>query len=322
MFEIEFERPEHQAAIDALLDLSFGPGRYAKTAQRLREGNRAIPELCYVAFANDVTGDGKVERRMVGSLSFWPVVIGGVPGLMLGPLAVEPRLRGQGCGVKLMQRGLADAEALGYRLVILVGDAPYYAKVGFAPVPPGRRFRGRSWPDHEACAGDARGACSEDARHIGGIVAIACELGGERRIGRQCLETLCLPVGLRIVDGNEGKPGKALPGGDLPQPRDEQAAEAKTARPCRQRNVVEEEAVGLGGEAAEQAVQRGGPAEDHGMRDRIAERAGLAFGDEAALRKEREPFGRDGDVLGIGGMDDLRDLIDRAEIRLPHRAPV
>ena len=138
MFEIEFERPEHQAAIDALLDLSFGPGRYAKTAQRLREGNRAIPELCYVAFANDVTGDGKVERRMVGSLSFWPVVIGGVPGLMLGPLAVEPRLRGQGCGVKLMQRGLSDAEALGYRLVILVGDAPYYAKVGFVPVPPGR----------------------------------------------------------------------------------------------------------------------------------------------------------------------------------------
>ncbi len=57
---------------------------------------------------------------------------------MLGPLAVEPQLRGKGCGIKLMQRGLADAKALGYRLVILVGDEPYYVKVGFGPVPPGR----------------------------------------------------------------------------------------------------------------------------------------------------------------------------------------
>ena len=133
MFEIEAERPEHRPAIEALLDLSFGPGRYAKTAQRLREGNHPIPELCYVAF----TGEG-AERRMVGSLSFWPVVIGGVPGLMLGPLAVDPALRGKGCGIKLMEKGLADAKKLGYRLVILVGDAPYYAKVGFGPVPPGR----------------------------------------------------------------------------------------------------------------------------------------------------------------------------------------
>jgi predicted N-acetyltransferase YhbS len=137
MFEIEQERPEHAAAIEALLDLSFGPGRYAKTAQRLREGNTAVPELCYVAFANEVTDHG-VERRMVGALSFWPIVIGGVDGLMLGPLAVEPQLRGKGCGINLMRRGLADAKALGYRLVILVGDEPYYVKVGFGPVPPGR----------------------------------------------------------------------------------------------------------------------------------------------------------------------------------------
>lgn len=133
MFEIEAERPEHRPAIEALLDLSFGPGRYAKTAQRLREGNEPAPGLSYVAF----TGEG-AERRMVGALSFWPVVIGGVPGLMLGPLAVDPVLRGKGCGIKLMERGLADAKKLGHRLVILVGDAPYYAKVGFGPVPPGR----------------------------------------------------------------------------------------------------------------------------------------------------------------------------------------
>jgi predicted N-acetyltransferase YhbS len=133
MFEIEHERPEHAAEIDALLDLSFGPGRYAKTAQRLREGNTAVPDLCYVAFR----GTGP-ERRLVGALSFWPIAIGGVSGLMLGPLAVVPALRGQGAGINLMQRGLADAKALGYRLVILVGDQSYYVKVGFGPVPPGR----------------------------------------------------------------------------------------------------------------------------------------------------------------------------------------
>lgn len=133
MFEIEAERPEHGPAIEALLDLSFGPGRYAKAAQRLREGNEPVAALRYVAFSGE--GD---ERRMVGALSFWPVVIGGVPGLMLGPLAVEPQLRGKGCGIRLMEKGLADAKALGYRLVILVGDAPYYVRVGFGPVPPGR----------------------------------------------------------------------------------------------------------------------------------------------------------------------------------------
>lgn len=133
MFEIFHEQPEHAADIEALLDLSFGPGRYAKAAQRLREGNKPIRELCYVAFQ----GEG-AERRLVGSLTFWPVNIGGVPGLMLGPLAVVPAIRGQGVGINLMKRGLEDAKAMGFRLVILVGDQNYYVKVGFGPVPPGR----------------------------------------------------------------------------------------------------------------------------------------------------------------------------------------
>lgn len=133
MFTIELERPEHAPEIEALLDDAFGPGRYAKAAQRLREGNTSIPELSYVAYA----GEGEA-REMIGALSFWPILIGGEPGLMLGPLAVKPQLRGKGCGIKLMEKGLADAKAMGYRLVILVGDAPYYARVGFGPVPPGR----------------------------------------------------------------------------------------------------------------------------------------------------------------------------------------
>lgn len=133
MFDIEHQRPEHEADIDALLDLSFGPGRYAKTAQRLREGNTAVPELAYVAHQ----GEG-AERRLVGSLTFWPCNIGGVPGLMLGPLAVVPAIRGQGVGINMMRRGLDDAKAMGFKLVILVGDQNYYVKVGFGPVPPGR----------------------------------------------------------------------------------------------------------------------------------------------------------------------------------------
>jgi predicted N-acetyltransferase YhbS len=133
MFDIEHERPEHLADIEALLDLSFGPGRYAKAAQRIREGNTAVPELCYVAH---MTEGGK--RTLVGSLSFWPCNIGGVPGLMLGPLAVVPAIRGQGVGINMMRRGLDDAKAMGFRLVFLVGDQNYYVKVGFGPVPPGR----------------------------------------------------------------------------------------------------------------------------------------------------------------------------------------
>lgn len=133
MYDIELERPEHAADIEALLDLSFGPGRYAKTAQRLREGNTAVPELCYVAHM----GEGK-DRKLVGSLSFWPCNIGGVPGLMLGPLAVVPAIRGMGVGINMMRRGLDDAKAMGFKLVILVGDQSYYVKVGFGPVPIGR----------------------------------------------------------------------------------------------------------------------------------------------------------------------------------------
>lgn len=133
LFEILAEAPEHGAQIDALHDLSFGPGRYAKTAYRLREGVDAIPELCFVAFAGE--GDA---RRMVGSIRFSPVMIGGRRGLLLGPLAMDPEVRGKGGGLELMRVGLEVAGTLGYTLVILVGDPAYYAKVGFRPVPPGR----------------------------------------------------------------------------------------------------------------------------------------------------------------------------------------
>jgi predicted N-acetyltransferase YhbS len=123
------ERPEDGPAIDALMDRALGPGRHALTAYRLREDNAHLFELALV---------GEREDRLVGTVRFWPVAIGQAAALLLGPLAIDPPVRNMGCGLGLMLRGLAGARAAGHRLVILVGDPPYYARAGFAPVPAGR----------------------------------------------------------------------------------------------------------------------------------------------------------------------------------------
>jgi len=124
MFDIIPERPEHGPTVERLLDKAFGPGRYAKTAYRLREGVAPVPELSFVI---GQTG------TLYGSLRFWPVLIGRKhPALMLGPLAVEPEVRGQGMGIAVMEHALAKAAALGHRICMLVGDEPYYARVGFS----------------------------------------------------------------------------------------------------------------------------------------------------------------------------------------------
>ncbi len=121
-------RPENAHAIAALLDLAFGPGRFAKTAARLRENNQPVEALSLLAFEGD---------DLRASVQFWPIMIGQAPALLLGPLAVDPQHRGKGIGLELMAHGLDKARGLGHALVLLVGDAPYYAKVGFVPAPPG-----------------------------------------------------------------------------------------------------------------------------------------------------------------------------------------
>ncbi|HBM88680.1 MAG: N-acetyltransferase [Parvibaculaceae bacterium] len=133
VFDILPETPAHETDIEALHDLSFGPGRFAKTAYRMREGVRPVPSLSFVAFT-EIEG----ASRMVGSIRFSPLVIGGDQGLLLGPLAMDPSVRGQGGGLDLMRTALDAARAEGHQFVILVGDAPYYAKVGFKQVPPGK----------------------------------------------------------------------------------------------------------------------------------------------------------------------------------------
>ena len=128
------ERPEDAPLVEALNEAAFGPGRFAKSAYRLREGVSQVEELAFVA----------IERKKLrGSVRFWPVMIGGHPALMLGPLAVQSDQRGKGIGVALMERALDEARKRGHEVVILVGDEPYYARVGFSKLPPGRiRFPG------------------------------------------------------------------------------------------------------------------------------------------------------------------------------------
>jgi len=116
------ECPDHAGDIDALLTHAFGPGRFAKAAERLREGNQPIQDMCFVALD---------RNSIIASVRFWPVDIGDDAALLLGPLAVDPARRGAGIGIKLMEKTLEIGHQLGHRTVILVGDEPYYARVGF-----------------------------------------------------------------------------------------------------------------------------------------------------------------------------------------------
>jgi predicted N-acetyltransferase YhbS len=122
------ETAEDAEAIDRLHERTFGPGRYAKTAYRIRED---------VAHQLDLSFTARIGTLMVGSVRLSPIRIGQTPALILGPLTVEPPFRERGIGQALLERALKEAKAKGHRLVVLVGDEPYYAKVGFKKIPKG-----------------------------------------------------------------------------------------------------------------------------------------------------------------------------------------
>jgi len=119
--------------IAALHARVFGPGRYARSAYRVREGRRdgnPLSDFCHVATRGN---------RLIATITLSEVTIGGEPGaLMLGPICVDPEFAGQGYGRQLIAEGLQDARSAGVALVILVGDEPYYGKLGFKCVPPGQ----------------------------------------------------------------------------------------------------------------------------------------------------------------------------------------
>jgi predicted N-acetyltransferase YhbS len=122
--------PDDLPAIKALQPRAFGPGRFARTAYRVREGLPLISRFCLVA---------ATPAQVIAAIRFTEVTIGGVAGgLLLGPLAVEPDYAGQGYGKRLVADGLSNARAAGLRLSVLVGNAPYYARFGFVAVPPGQ----------------------------------------------------------------------------------------------------------------------------------------------------------------------------------------
>jgi predicted N-acetyltransferase YhbS len=127
--DIRPETADDATAIDRLNERAFGPGRYAKTAYRLRE---------QVAHRLDVSFTARAGTLLVGSVRLSPVRIGEAKALLLGPLTVEPAFREKGVGLALIERALNEARGKGEKLVILVGDEPYYGKCGFKRVPPGR----------------------------------------------------------------------------------------------------------------------------------------------------------------------------------------
>ncbi len=122
-FAIRAERSSDVVAREALLDACFGDNRHARTCQRLRDGRAPAEGLALSAL---------VRGRLVGTVRLWHVSAGGIPALMLGPLAVEASSRKSGAGAALMDHALAAAKARGHRAVILLGDAPYYARFGFS----------------------------------------------------------------------------------------------------------------------------------------------------------------------------------------------
>ncbi len=123
------ERVEDASAIARLEARAFGPGRFARTAYRLREGGPHRLDLGVTA---------SVGSFLVGSVRMSPVRAGAAGFLMLGPLAVDPSFEGRGIGTALTNAAIDGARDAGDGLVMLVGDAPYYARFGFTPVPPGR----------------------------------------------------------------------------------------------------------------------------------------------------------------------------------------
>jgi predicted N-acetyltransferase YhbS len=127
-FAIRAERASDVAAREALLDASFGENRHARTCQRLREGRAPAEGLAFTAVH---------QGRLAGTVRLWHVSAGGIPALVLGPLAVDSACRNLGIGAALMKHALAAAKTRGHGAVILLGDAPYYTRFGFSPLKAG-----------------------------------------------------------------------------------------------------------------------------------------------------------------------------------------
>ncbi len=149
-FAYRLEQPGDAPAIEALHATLFGPERFKRAAYVLRDGVPHDPALSFAA---------TLEGALVASVRMTPITIGGKPALILGPLVVTPAWKGKGAGRALVRMALDAAREQGHRVVMLVGDLPYYGPLGFS-------FLGRdvitlpAWvdPDRVLVAGLAPGA--------------------------------------------------------------------------------------------------------------------------------------------------------------------
>ncbi|MGI3163259.1 GNAT family N-acetyltransferase [Pseudooceanicola sp. 200-1SW] len=124
MFTLSPETADDWWEVEALYDLCFAPGRSALSSYRLRDGVAPVAGLCQLAR----DGEGVVG----GAIRYWPVRAAGQPALLLGPVAVHPTHQGEGLGGLLINASLHAARDSGWDRVLLVGDAPYYSRFGFA----------------------------------------------------------------------------------------------------------------------------------------------------------------------------------------------
>lgn len=124
MITIRKERPPDAAAREALLDEAFGPHRWRKSSQRLRDGHAPADGLAFVATEG---------RRIVGTARLWTITCGaGKRALLLGPVAVAADRRNRGVGAAMMRHAFSAARRQGHRAIILVGDSAYYGRFGFS----------------------------------------------------------------------------------------------------------------------------------------------------------------------------------------------
>lgn len=131
MIEIVPEIPaQHADAIEALYDRTFGPGHFAKTAERLREGSARVTHCCQVALQSD---------QVVGACRIWPIVIGETkaPAVFVGPLAVAKDHRGKTLGQDLTRAALKASKQDGWPLALIVGSPAYFTPIGFQMAPTG-----------------------------------------------------------------------------------------------------------------------------------------------------------------------------------------
>lgn len=131
MLTIRPEVPDDRARIYDVVQAAFGRDDEALLVDALRESSAYIPELSLVALEGvEVVGHVLFTRLIVREAAVERAA------LALAPLAVRPARQNAGIGTALVQRGLADARALGHRVVIVLGHKHYYPPFGFQPAPP------------------------------------------------------------------------------------------------------------------------------------------------------------------------------------------